>query len=439
MIRDTITVSTMDTPTLNPPQDVNLDAKLEADRPQVEDTPKDYRVHVQFAALCWSMFLAGWNDGTTGPLLPRIQEVYNVNYTIVSLLFILACVGFLSGAFINIPLTEKLGFGKMIVLGSMFQVVAYALQSAALPFPAFLIAYTINGIGMAFQDAQANGYVACFQDNPETKMGIMHAVYGVGALCSPLVATQFAYLPHWSFHYLASFGVALTNTIFLLAVFRLKTQDDCLAEIGYPPREKGDNEQSAFRQILTLKTVHLLAFFILVYVGVEVTIGGWSVTYVIKLRNGGKNSGYISSGFFGGLTLGRVGERRVLFIYSFIAIGLELVVWLVPSLIGGGVAVSLVGVVLGPMYPIVMNHSSRILPPWLLTGSIGWIAGFGQAGSALFPFITGALANSVGISSLQPLLVAMMGFMIVLWALVPSRRPPKMTPQSTTDAANEAT
>ncbi|KAK0454062.1 MFS general substrate transporter [Desarmillaria tabescens] len=426
------------------PEDTNPDATLEADLR--DDNPKDFRVHVQFAALCWCMFLAGWNDGTTGPLLPRIQEVYDVNYTVVSLLFILACVGFLSGAFINIPLTEKLGFGKMIVLGSIFQVVAYALQSAALPFPAFLIAYTINGIGMAFQDAQANGYVACFQNNPETKMGILHAVYGVGALCSPLVATQFAYLPRWSFHYLSSFGVALTNTIFLWAVFRLKSQDDCLAEIGHPPREKGDNEHSPFRQILTLKTVHLLAFFILVYVGVEVTIGGWSVTYVIKMRNGGKASGYISSGFFGGLTLGRVallwvnkkvGERRVLFIYSFIAIGLELVVWLVPSLIGGGVAISLVGVVLGPMYPIVMNHSSRILPPWLLTGSIGWIAGFGQAGSALFPFISGALANSVGISSLQPLLVAMMGFMIILWALVPSGRPPKMTPQSTTDAATE--
>ena len=28
--------------------------------------------------LCWSLFLAGWNDGSTGPLLPRIQTVYHV-------------------------------------------------------------------------------------------------------------------------------------------------------------------------------------------------------------------------------------------------------------------------------------------------------------------------------------------------------------------------
>jgi hypothetical protein len=93
--------------------------------------------------------------------------------------------------------------------------------------------------------------------------------------------------------------------------------------------------------------------------------------------------------------------------------------------------VSLVGVLLGPIYPIAMNHAGvfpmairvllfttdistaddpyiivgRVLPRWLLTGSIGWIAGFGQAGSAVLPFMTGALASRVGIKSLQPLCV----------------------------------
>ena len=99
----------------------------------------------------------------------------------------------------------------------------------------------------------------------------------------------------------------------------------------------------------------------------------------------------------------QIGERYVIFLYSLLAIGLEIVVWLVPSLVGGAVAVSFVGVVLGPIYPIVMNHSGRILPPWLLTGCIGWIAGFGQAGSALWPFLTGVLAQKEGIKSLQPL------------------------------------
>jgi fucose permease len=38
----------------------------------------------------------------------------------------------------------------------------------------------------------------------------------------------------------------------------------------------GDDGKGKFRQIMTNRSVHLLAFFILFYVGVEVTIGGES-------------------------------------------------------------------------------------------------------------------------------------------------------------------
>lgn len=46
--------------------------------------------------------------------------------------------------------------------------------------------------------------------------------------------------------------------------------------------------------------MHVLAFFILAYVGVEVTIGGWIVTFVRDKRGGGVSAGYLSTGFFAG-------------------------------------------------------------------------------------------------------------------------------------------
>ena len=64
---------------------------------------------------------------------------------------------------------------------------------------------------------------------------------------------------------------------------------------------------------------------------------------------------------------------------------------------------SLVGLLLGPMYPILVKQSRDILPKWLFTGCVGWIGGVGQAGSAVLPFITGLLASKFGIGSLQPL------------------------------------
>ena len=62
-------------------------------------------------------------------------------------------------------------------------------------------------------------------------MGILHATWGVGAMCAPLVSTQFAGLPRWSFVYLAHIGLALSNAAFQAFVFKLKdTEGKCTAQ-----------------------------------------------------------------------------------------------------------------------------------------------------------------------------------------------------------------
>ena len=44
-------------------------------------TKKEARIaRAQFLALCWALFVIGWTDGSTGPLLPRIQNVYDVSW-----------------------------------------------------------------------------------------------------------------------------------------------------------------------------------------------------------------------------------------------------------------------------------------------------------------------------------------------------------------------
>ena len=82
-----------------------------------------------------------------------------------------------------------------------------------------------------------------------------------------------------------------------------------------------------------------------------------------------------------------------------------MIVWLVPSVIADAIAVSIIGLVLGPMYPIAIHHTTRVLPRHLVNGTVGWMSACGQAGSALLPFITGTMAAQLGIGSLQPLCV----------------------------------
>ncbi|KAM5546104.1 hypothetical protein V8D89_000230 [Ganoderma adspersum] len=386
---------------------------------------------ISFAPLCYSLFLEGWNDATVGPLLPRIQSYYNLGFATVSLIFVLNATGFISGAFANVWLTDKIGFGKCMILGSLCQLIAYAIVIPAGPFPLICIAFTIAGFGISLQNAHCNGFVATSGGNIATKIGILHATYGFGALVAPLVSTQFAVQKHWSFHYLVSAALAVLNCMAQSWVFRGRRQEEILAETGVNPDPQAASSNK-FKQILGIKELHLLSLFALIYVGTEVTVGGWSVTYVQDKRHGGANAGYISSGFFAGLMLGRVllmwvnrkiGERRILFIYAFLAILLEVTVWVVPSLVGNGIAVSFIGLLLGPMFPILTKQSTGILPRWLLTGCLGYIGSIGQAGSAVLPFFTGLLASKFGITSLQPFVVSMMSMLIVIWALIPRVRP----------------
>ncbi|KAJ7572004.1 MFS general substrate transporter [Mycena floridula] len=385
---------------------------------------------IQFLILCGSILGTGWNDGTNGVLLPRIQQEYNIGYTTVSLLFVFATIGFVLGALLNIPCSDRFTFGQLMVLGASLQVISYAMDAAAPPFPVLCFSYALNGIGMAIQDGNANGYVAAIKRKPEKKMSLLHAAYSAGALLSPLSASQFAQMTRWSFHYLVSLGIVLVNIVLLLVVFRLKSTDACLSQIGQgeeATKKQKQNDSSSLKQILSLKSVYILSLYVLVYIGFEATIDSWIVTYMIRVRDGGPSMGYTSTGFFGGIMLGRIlllkvnekiGERRVVYFYFFIALGLEFILWFVPSIVGDAVAVGLLGFVIGPWYPIAMNHAARIIPPWLLAPCMGWLAGFGQAGSALFPFITGVVFEKVGIQSFPPILIGMMITAIAIWTVV---------------------
>ena len=50
-------------------------------RDEKKPTIKEESVaRAQFLALCWALFVVGWTDGSTGPLLPRIQTFYDVSW-----------------------------------------------------------------------------------------------------------------------------------------------------------------------------------------------------------------------------------------------------------------------------------------------------------------------------------------------------------------------
>lgn len=133
------------------------------------------------------------------------------------------------------------------------------------PYPLFLCSFFLCGLGMAYQDAQANVFVANV-NNAHRWLGLLHAVYGAGALVSPLIATLIASkTPYWHYFYAAALGLSAINLLGLIWSFQKDTKGNISAK---------ESATQDLKKALSQRTVITLSLFFFLYVGTEVTAGG---------------------------------------------------------------------------------------------------------------------------------------------------------------------
>jgi fucose permease len=219
---------------------------------------------------------------------------------------------------------------------------------------------------MAYNESHANTFVASI-DGAHRLLGFIHAMYALGTLVSPFVATAVVTkVPEqWPFFYLYLVGIGTINAIIVAYTFR-----DSLRSHAKPPTSEGEDvtsrSKTANRDIIaTLKSppVYLLSMFYFFMLGTGITAGGWVVEYLVQARNGHlPDVGYVPAALWGGIFVGRIvlaepthrfGERRMTFAYCILILIFQLVFWLVPNLITSAVSLCLLGVFYGPMFATV--------------------------------------------------------------------------------------
>lgn len=222
--------------------------------------------------------------------------------------------------------------------------------------------------------------------------------------------------------------MAVIETGALTLSFWPKTARDYL-ETANAQNESNAGTRTALFKMPYARVSWLSAIFLLGYVGTEVSLGGWVVQFMLRVRDAGSfDAGMTSVGFWLGLTVGRatlgfltpkLGVKLSLFIFIPVTMGLELIFWLVPQLYVSAVAVALQGFFLGPMFPCVVVAITKLLPRHLHVSTIGFAAAFGGSGAAVLPFAIGAIAQSRGVQVLQPIVLAILGAMLVVWSSLP--------------------
>lgn len=274
---------------------------------------------------------------------------------IMSLLFIMMFVGSLISGLTNVWLTDRIGFGLVTPLAAFATAVAYLIAGTGPPYPLFLIGYIFNGFGMGIQDAQVNNLVTRLP-NADMKMSIVQACFSLGGTVAPFISTAFAQHVHAAYRYFfVAMAVALITVVMMFAAFEGKTEEQLTeglvpnkdanekeevemaehssprggdiavhgekegpsppvvaneaaplppadAEILYHP----DSSGTKMLRIFSTPSVYALIGWAFLYVGVEVSLSGWLTTFLIKERGGSAASGYAVTGFWGGMSVGRI-------------------------------------------------------------------------------------------------------------------------------------
>ena len=83
------------------------------------------------------------------------------------------------------------------------------------------------------------------------------------------------------------------------------------------------------------------------------------------------------------------------------------------------VAVSVVGLLLGPIYPCATAVYSRLIPGRLQMSALAAISALGSSGGAVAPFFTGLASQGVGTWVLHPICVGLFGGMVGCWVWLP--------------------
>ncbi|TKA72005.1 hypothetical protein B0A49_04151 [Cryomyces minteri] len=390
---------------------------------------------------CLVYFGNGMTDSATGAVIPYMEKDYDIGYAIVSLIFVTNAAGFILSAFFTESVLQRLGRAKTLMASELVLSLGFTMIVCTPPFGVVVTAYLFLGIGAAFNLALNNVFCANLARSTVI-LGIAHGSYGVGGIFGPIIATALVSKGVlWSRYYLVTLGIRLVCLPFvgwafwryekeapvqLMSALERTASRRAAVEAGEPTNVQ------LLKQALGNRVTVFGALLIFAYQGAEVSISGWVISFLINYRGGDPAKvGYVTAGFWAGITLGRftlshaahrVGEK--LFVYLLIAgaMAFQLLAWLIPNVIGDAVAVSILGLLLGPIYPCAQTIFTRLLPRRIQMTSISFISSAGSSGGAVAPFTTGLLAQAVGTFVLHPICIGLFVVMQCCWFGLPRVR-----------------
>ncbi|WP_338252305.1 MFS transporter [Dictyobacter halimunensis] len=382
------------------------------------------RSFLQMLLSFFGFVLIGLYSGAFGVLLPDMSRYYGVDKSVIGLIFVTSSIGYFISALFSSIVLERLGMRLFLVIGALTFLLGALTLGIKPDFGIVLVTRLFMGLGVAMIEMGLNAYVVA-QARHASQLNTLHAFYGAGALFGPLVA---AFLLTTAWGWSSVFYLWMLLSIpFLLGV--------ALTFSAEPPRVSGSEAEnketgSAWMAALKLPIVWLLCIFLLLYVGVEVSVGNWTYSFLVEGRHQSVAlSSWIVSGYWLGLTLGRftlsqlarylrMSDVRLLYICTIIVALCAILIWWLPFDSVAAIGFCIIGYCLGPIYPTTVALTPSLVPGRVVTSAIGFLVSLSIFGTSVFPGIAGILAQYFGIWSLLPYNLALTLLMLLFWWII---------------------
>lgn len=346
---------------------------------------------------CIVFVFFGIITASLGPILPELAQNTHSSLAAVGGVFTALFLGALTSQVVVGPLADRVG--PKVILSISLLVLAAGVIGFTISRSLWwmLIITFLAGLGHGSVDLMVNILVSrTYTEKNAAIMNLLHFFFGVGAFVGPaMVSLALSTVGSGvSVLWAASAGAVI------MAALALRIQN--------PAAAKGHTETSSGK-VYGSATLWVMGLILMIYVGIENGLGGWSTTYTNQTTGLSlEKSALVSSGYWGALTLGRlaaamVGTRiaaRKLLLISFIlslAMGLVFALstgYLVPTV----VSILLISFFSGAVYPTMMSVIISIFShaPGK-AASVG--AAMGSVGGMLIPLGQGFLQEQVSPSA----------------------------------------
>jgi MFS transporter, FHS family, glucose/mannose:H+ symporter len=354
-----------------------------------------YNKKLVFIAACFGMLIFGIVMAVLGAVLPSVIEKFEIDKIDAGSLFLLMTFGMLVGSMVFGPIVDRYGFKGLLVICAV--IITIGIQGIAFAPSMFILRLSLLSIGFA-GGAVNGGTNALVSDISEERRGsglaYLGAFFGVGAFGVPLLLGTF--LDRFSYETIIAVVGALI--VFPLLFFILLRFPKPKHEQGFPIAEG----------VGLTKEVTLLLFGLILFIqsGMEMTIGGWSATFLIEevQIDAQRAVLYLSLFWFGmvfarlvlGALLKYIPAKTVLRISLFIAFAGSLMMLYGGRVWSAVLGLVLVGIGFAAVFPVIFAHVGDAYSR--LSGTaFSVVLVMALTGGMLYPYVTGIIANSFGL------------------------------------------